>query len=330
MSLDSNKTISMIIPVYQAKDTLKRCVLSCLNQKNLDPKEIEIILVDDGSTDGSDILCDELAAGDELGRIKVKHTDNGGVSRARNIGIDEATGRFVVFVDSDDAVTEGLLSNMIKFADESTLLVDETDNYSATRKINGYQYIENVILHENTHVWGKLFDRASIMEGGVRFIEGLTIGEDLLFLVDYALYLEKRYSIRCIADGDYIYSENENSAMNRAFKQSYLDQIKCWRLAEDKLMEAKEYFSPYAFVSVAVSQILTALLVAGKVATQGDLRDEKLDKEAMKLVNEQIRHALKTRGAFAGLPIGHKIKVMMFRISPDLYLNLYARHKGAK
>jgi glycosyltransferase involved in cell wall biosynthesis len=330
MPSDNNKTISIVIPVYQVKDTLRRCVLSCLNQKDLDPGEIEIILVDDGSTDGSGEICDELAAGDTLGRIIVRHTENGGVSRARNIGIQEASGRFVVFVDSDDAVTDGLLANMIKHADESTLLVDETNNYSATNKISGYQYIENVILHANTHVWGKLFDREALLSGNIRFMEGLTIGEDLLFLLDYALYVDKKHSIRCISDGDYIYTENENSAMNRAFKKSYLDQIKCWRMAEDKLMEVRENISPYAFVSVAVSQILTALLVVGKVATQGDERDAELDNTAINEVTAQINHALKTRGAFAGLPLGHKLKVMIYRISPKLYLDMYARHRGAK
>lgn len=330
MSLASDKTISIIIPVYQAKDTLRRCVLSCLNQKDLDPNELEVILVDDGSTDGSSELCDELANTDASGRISVIHTENGGVSRARNKGFEKAVGRFIVFVDSDDAVKDGLLSNMIKYADESTLLIDETDNYSSTRKISGFQYIENVILHENTHVWGKLFDRETLMSGKIRFIDGLTIGEDLLFLLDFALFVEKGHGIRCIADGDYIYTENENSAMNRAFKKSYLDQIRCWRMAEDKLMEVKEYMSPYAFVSVAVSQILTALLVVGKVAVQGENHDAELDKEAISEVTEQIRHALRTRGAFAGLPTGHKLKVMIYRLSPKLYIDMYARHKGAK
>ena len=330
MPIDSNKTITIIIPVYQAKDTLRKCVLSCLDQKDLDPGELEVILVDDGSTDGSNEICDELAKEDTCHRIKVIHTENGGVSRARNIGIEEASGRFIIFVDADDAVRDGLIANMIKHADESTLLVDETNNYSATSKINGYQYIENVILHENTHVWGKLFDRDSIISGDIRFMEGLTIGEDLLFLLDYALYIDKKHGIRCIADGDYIYTENENSAMNRAFKKSYLDQIRCWRMAEDRLMSVRTNLSPYAFVSVAVSQILTALLVVGKVAVQGEDRDAQLDNEAVGQVKEQINHALKTRGAFAGLSLGHKLKVIIFRISPKMYLDLYARHKGAK
>ena len=73
---------------------------------------------------------------------------------------------------------------------------------------------------------------------------------------------------------------------------------------------------------------MTALLVAGKVATQTGERDSAIDREAISQVKDQIKHALKVRGAYAGLSMGYKIKVLIFRINPDLYLRLYARHKG--
>ncbi|MBP3814978.1 MAG: glycosyltransferase family 2 protein, partial [Butyrivibrio sp.] len=110
--------VSIIIPVYQAKDTLDRCVLSCLNQKFVKEGEIEVILVDDGSTDGSFDICDRLAGEDEHGRVQVVHTENHGVSHARNIGLEHAGGRFVVFVDSDDEVGAGYLETLMKYADE--------------------------------------------------------------------------------------------------------------------------------------------------------------------------------------------------------------------
>ncbi len=327
MPIESIKNISIIIPVYQAKDTLRRCVLSCINQKDIDPKEIEVILVDDGSTDGSASLADELAKEDSMSRIIVKHTTNHGVSHARNVGMECASGRFVAFVDADDYVEEDFLSGMFKHADEGTIIVDENRNFSLAQKISGYNYIENSVLNANTHVWGKFFDREAMEEGQIRFKEGLTIGEDLLFLLDIALFIGKKRCIRCFEGDAYVYVENENSAMNRAFKESYLDQLECWRQAEEMLLEVQEFLSPYALVSVGVSQILTALLVAGKVAVQGADRDEKLDKLAITKVKEQINHALKRRGVFAGLSLGHKIKILVFRANPDLYVRLYAKHK---
>ncbi len=326
MDISNNLTFSIIIPVYQAAETLRECVQSCLAQRYVDPPEVELILVDDGSTDGSGKLCDELAEEDD--RIIVRHTGNSGVSHARNIGIELARGRFIVFVDSDDTVSGDFLSNLIKHADEETLLVDETKNFWSAQKISGFQYIENSVLDANTHVWGKLFDRECLNAGQIRFVEGLAIGEDLLFLIDLGMFIGKKRSVRCIYGEDYNYNTNENGAMNSSFKKSYLDQIICWKKTEEKLLTVKENLSPYAFVSVAVSQILTALLVAGKVATQKGKRDNDLDKLAVDEARGQINHALKTKGTFAALSAGHKFKVVLLRTDPDLYLKLYAKHKN--
>ena len=321
--------VSVIIPVYQAKDTLKRCVLSCLNQKFVEKGELEVILVDDGSTDGSSGICDELEKEDEHGRVKVLHTGNHGVSHARNLGLERAGGRFVAFVDSDDEVKAGYLETLMKYADEGTSLVDETRSFAGNTKLSGFQYIENSVLDHNTHVWGKLFERESILEGDIRFKEGLAIGEDLLFLLDFAIFQGERHTIRCIEDGNYIYTENSSGAMKQEFKKSYLGEITSWKEAEDKLLPYRDKMSSDAFVNLAVNQILTAFLVIGKVAVlDDDKRDTDLTKLAVAEAGGQIDHALKTQGAFVALPLGHKIKVMLFRLSPDLYLRLYGRHKG--
>ena len=328
MEEKKEKFVSIIIPVYQAKDTLKTCVLSCLNQKYLERDEFEVILVDDESTDGSGELCDELLRqyGEET--IKVRHIKNIGVSHARNVGLGMAEGRFVTFVDADDCVSDSLIENMMKHADESTALVDETDVYAPAVKITGFQYIENVILAGNSHVWAKLYDRKTLCDSRVKFNENLTIGEDLLFLVEFALYLEKRHSIVCIPEGDYKYTVNPTGAMYSSFKESYMDQFVCWKMAEDRLKGHRTEISEYAFVNLAVSQIMAALLVVGKVAVLDEQgRDRIITDLAVSEAGKQISHALKRRGAFAGLSFGYKLKVMLFRLSPALYLKLDHRHK---
>ncbi len=322
------KFVSIIIPVYQAKDTLKTCVLSCLDQKYIEKDEFEIILVDDESTDGSGEICEELRRqyGEET--IKVTHIKNIGVSHARNVGLGMAEGRFVVFVDSDDKVTDMLLENMMKHADESTALVDETDVYLAAGKITGFQYIENVILGGNTHVWGKLFDRRTLATSAVTFREDLTIGEDLIFLIEYALFINKNHSIVCISEGDYIYTENPNGAMNSSFKESYMDQFVCWKRAYDILRDYPGEISQRGFVSLAASRIMTALLVVGKVAViDEDKRDAAISGRAVRTAKEHIREALKVRGAYGALSVGYKIKVLIFMLSSDFYLKLYHKHK---
>ena len=101
--------ISVIIPVYNVESYLKRCVDSVRQQTYID---LEIILVDDGSTDDSGKLCDNLAAEDN--RIRVIHKENGGASSARNTGIDNAKGEYIGFVDSDDIVSEDLYMHLFE------------------------------------------------------------------------------------------------------------------------------------------------------------------------------------------------------------------------
>ena len=97
--------VSVIVPIYNTKPFLEECVRSILNQQFSEP--FEVLLVDDGATDGCDVLCDELAAQDK--RIRVFHQENQGLSGARNTGIDAARGRYYAFVDADDVVHPGYL-----------------------------------------------------------------------------------------------------------------------------------------------------------------------------------------------------------------------------
>lgn len=104
--------ISVIIPVYNTESYLERCLKSILSQSFTD---IELLLVDDGSTDRSGAICDEYAVRDN--RIKVLHQENGGVSSARNLGLDQATGEYVIFADADDYwVTDKALERLYGIA----------------------------------------------------------------------------------------------------------------------------------------------------------------------------------------------------------------------
>ncbi|MDU2552528.1 MAG: glycosyltransferase family 2 protein, partial [Staphylococcus epidermidis] len=101
--------ISIIVPVYNVENYLKKCVESILSQTFTD---FELLLVDDGSTDSSGEMCDELKRLDE--RIKVIHKENGGLSSARNAGIDVAKGKYLTFVDSDDYIDTHMLEVLYK------------------------------------------------------------------------------------------------------------------------------------------------------------------------------------------------------------------------
>ena len=108
----SKPLVSIIVPVYQVKNYVGECVESLLRQTYTN---LEILLVDDGSTDGSGAICDEYARGDN--RIRVIHQENQGLSSARNTGLDQAKGEYVAFVDSDDAVRLDYIETLYDLAD---------------------------------------------------------------------------------------------------------------------------------------------------------------------------------------------------------------------
>ena len=129
--------ISVIIPVYNVKAYLEKCVESVVNQ---DFSDYEIILIDDGSSDGSENLCDRL--GEKYPEIKVIHQENKGQGGARNTGIENASGEYLLFVDSDDYIKEDALSFLYKTATENGSdivsfgmdFVEEDGGITSTRK----------------------------------------------------------------------------------------------------------------------------------------------------------------------------------------------------
>lgn len=213
-------TISVIVPIYNAEKYLHRCIDSILNQTFID---FELLLIDDGSTDNSSTICDEYTLKDD--RVRVYHKENGGVSSARNLGLDNANGEWIAFVDSDDEVSELYLYNLISHAQNRK--VDLVISYSVMQDLLGNRvkekYPENLIeddysllfscndLNWHTSPWGKLFKSSLCKE--LRFVEGMHLGEDLVFLYTYILACN---SIFVSNDTDYIYNfENQTSLTKR-------------------------------------------------------------------------------------------------------------------
>ena len=194
-----NKKISVIVPVYNTEAYLARCVDSILAQTY---PHIEIILVDDGATDASPDLCDRYAA--EHPHVKVIHKQNGGLSSARNAGLDAATGDYIGFVDSDDYVSpdmyrilaERLESGDAEIANAMYVRAFEDGEtapsrvpHSTDEDITALQFSRELMLHTgDVSVCTKLF-RAEIFDG-VRFPEG-KLNEDLLFMLDVMARVRK-------------------------------------------------------------------------------------------------------------------------------------------
>ncbi len=335
--------VSVIIPAYQAQDYIENCVRSVCSQKisedvingfTKSDNIIEVIIVDDGSKDSTGRICDELSV--QFSNVKVLHVKNGGVSKARNLGIENSCGRYIAFVDADDLVEESYISDLLRSAAQNNADIVIMDGKIKTDElISGYRYIEDGILSEDTHVWGKLFIRSLLEEDGkIRFPEGITIGEDMLFLLDILIKAGSKKCISMITGSGYRYNFNDSGAMLTEFKPSYFDQIKCWDIADERLNKMEYELSDKARLKFAVIRIMAALLVVSKFAKSNNMREniDKISAEVMKdkvigSASQVISKALRIKGSYNRLSAGYKIKVAIFRFSPDLYIKLYGQWK---
>lgn len=239
-SLVSDLKLSIIIPVYNSEKYLDACVESVLLQKF---EDYEIILVDDGSTDGSGLICDNYT--DE--RIKVVHQENRGVSGARNKGIEIAQGEYVIFVDSDDWLDKHALSVLMEqkeFADLTFFgSTFHTPGQIARSYIPESKFYDSFaalqeglvdLLYNPEHpdyvgfTWNKMFRNDIIRKYNVRFVEGLSLREDEIFTYTYACHCE---SLCTLSDIVYHY----RSVMTG------LTGLWCRKKSEEYLLLASEY-----------------------------------------------------------------------------------------
>lgn len=224
--------VSVIVPVYNAQKYLARCVDSILAQTH---KDLEIILVDDGSTDNSPILCDEFALKDL--RIKVIHKQNEGAGMARNAGLQEAAGDFVIFVDSDDYIESTTIEKCLAVRREqcADLVMFGRFNQTVDGKITpkpipcdkplfkGDEVVSKVLSGLFTYkmgvgisCWGKLYDINLIKDNDIAFCsERELLSEDAFFMLQLFAKVKR---VALLPENLYYYCQNENS-LSRGYKK---------------------------------------------------------------------------------------------------------------
>ena len=256
----SNPKISVIIPVYNAEATVCRCVDSVLAQTFTD---FECILINDGSTDSSGSICDEYAAKDS--RVRVFHKENGGVSSARNVGLDNLRGEWVTFVDSDDWI----LQNALIFCenDEIDIIVAQykesltsNDNYNYSGKCNsngGILKEDKCVFLANNLASGRLkcvcakyYRTRSI--GTIRFDSRIKYGEDTLFFLQI---VSGANSVASIDQITYIYNKIDCAA-------KYHQEV------SDSIYAIGEQFKAYSRLGIVNKQFEMGLFLDYKAVCQ--------------------------------------------------------------
>ena len=249
-NMDSIK-ISIIIPVFNCANYIERCLKSIISQKS---NEIEVIIVNDGSTDKTSEICDIYSSNNSY--ITTFHQINKGVSSARNLGIEKANGEWVFFVDADDYLPENAINTMkdaiskyniydlIHFninIEKNNLLFSRKDFKDKTLDISKYDVI-NDLLNYNiiTGPFAKLFRRSII--ANTRFNKDLKIGEDLLFNIEYLLKMRTKAIF--LDKVIYTYFINNNSVMQSS-STKYITEYETLTLTIRKFLIEKDLMKKY-------------------------------------------------------------------------------------
>ena len=337
-----NGTISIIIPVRNAADSIAKCVGSILQS---DYPDLEVLIIDDGSDDRTLSLCLQLQQKYE--QIRVLHQENKGVSAARNRGLDEASGKFVTFVDADDAVAPQMLSVLLELirgndiagcgfeqthaaAQMPALYLHEQESTMPEQNLPqfmaGEDFIRTKLLHGDTRIWSKLLRRSLI--GEQRFQEGLTIGEDMLFLLSV---LQPDTRIALTERKLYGYYVNPAGAMERPFTPSYYDQITCWELAAQEIQHRFPQIAqdPQSAAGIGALEVTAAMLTAGKLSALPE-EQRSAHREGIQRIQAILNTQLNRTGVKQMLPEGYAAKAGLFQKSPDLYFLLYGTLKKMK
>jgi minor teichoic acid biosynthesis protein ggaB len=237
--------VSVIVPVYNVENYLRECLDSIVAQTY---RNIEVILIDDGSKDSSGEICDEYA--DKDNRVKVIHKENGGVSAARNTGLDVAKGEWISYVDSDDYIEDTMLENLICLAKENDVElamcsfkdISECENVTQENDIRIFskdELIYNYVVRNTDYcitegIWDRIYKR--VLVDGLRF-KNDRINEDILYTMEVftrahkAVYTsEKLYNYRAGREG--------NITGRKATIDSIKDKIYCSKNSAKILRES--------------------------------------------------------------------------------------------
>ena len=314
--------VSVIVPVYNVEKYLKECVESIINQTY---KNLEIILVDDGSPDNCGVICDEYKKSDN--RIFVIHKENGGLSDARNAGLKVARGKYLTFVDSDDYINDRyieLLHNAIIKNNVSVSQCGINKVRNNNEKIEEIGYKEKCVKQgkqmikemygtnwENTVVWNKMYLKELFRD--IKFPKG-KIHEDE-FTTYKILYNADKVAI--INEYLYCYRQNEESIMGKKFNVKRLDILEG---IEGRINFFKEHNEKELYnlsLEFYLQKIRESYLNIKKYINENN----KIESELIEKHKKYSKYLLKAKN----VKIKTKFKILIFSISPDLFYKLKER-----
>ena len=292
------KRISIIIPVHNVEEYLEKCLNSIIFQIN---EQDEIILINDNSQDSSEEICKKFA--EQYNNVKFENGAYGGPSKTRNIGIKMATGKYIMFVDSDDYLKNNYISRMIKDIEKYELRVcSYYFEYPDIKKIKPQKYDEEKTENETIEimkddfitlysrqllnlVWNKIYYANIIKENNILFDENVTKGEDLLFNLEYIKHINTNIAV--INEPLYYYV-SKKTGLNRSFKEPIEDRLKRTENVYKKMKAISEKNN-----NVIISEIINMYFIHLRNYISENKIKHNINKEfANKLDRPEIREML--------------------------------------
>ena len=314
--------VSVVVPVYNVESYVRECIDSLIRQTHTN---IEIILIDDGSTDNSGLICEEYAADDA--RIKVFHKENGGLSSARNSGIAIMSGEYCCFVDSDDMVADSYIERLLHAAEEScsditacsyTREIDELGdkNLQDNIEVDPHKALEFIFSEKTmtTSAWGKLY--RTELWSSIRFPEGY-IYED--YATIYKIIL-KANKITIIPWKLVYYRPNPQSITGTQF---YPKRMQYFEITEE-LRPVIENAFPDLLTYVDNRTTRYAIAYYRQIAFSGH-KDTEINSYLRSLVKKGIVQYL--RSGYSPLSKAYGILIIL---SPVAAMRLFSKNRGAK
>ena len=311
-----NDLISVIVPVYKVEEWLDECVESIVRQSY---KNLEIILVDDGSPDNCPQMCDEWAKKDD--RIKVIHKENGGLSSARNAALDIIKGDYISFIDSDDYIHPDMYKTMLEDAKRTGADIVKCGRYidrdgtierltfiKKPREYNREEMLDCFFYHRDdfcSGVWDKLYK--SELFGDLRFPDGLNSEDYYVYAIIYSSAKKLYYNNRPF----YYYRKREDSicAADEINEHSF-DKIK----VSDIVYEYVKKENPERMEDAKIFQAVSRFAVY--IITFQQKHSRELEKEWIRSLKEKRSAVLKNNKVSRLF----KAKYMLMTINPKLYL----------
>lgn len=240
MIYDKNHPIvSIIVPVYGVEKFIRRCLDSLISQTY---KNIQIILIDDGSPDNSGAICDEYADSDR--RIQVIHKENGGVASARQAGIDIAQGEYIIHADPDDWVETSMIEELVIKAQDTNADVVICDYYIYTHRIKRvcqrpYNLMSEKVLKEIFHrlhgsLWNKLLKRDCYIKYNLHFIPDINYCEDVLIWVQLLIHPEIK--VAYLNKAFYYYFQGNVDSITHKWTSSFMKSVQNYHKALETLL----------------------------------------------------------------------------------------------